>query len=105
MVGQDTRTEEEKRKGRRQRYVHAGFYRYQSGMNPVPADFRKKEPRSKVKGGRWGVRKIAVWRGDGKYWHAYNRGTLKGMSARFYTQEEAMSHAVSMSNLAKVLAY
>lgn len=99
MVGQDTRTGEEKRKGRRQRYVHAGFRpNWDRGpKNQFPADFRFKGVRANVKGGRWGVRKLATYRPDGRYWEAYCRGTAKALGGRFATQAEAFSHAESVA--------
>lgn len=82
------------------KYIHAGYNPlWGKNINHVPADFKKPEGLANVAGGRWGVRKIALLCKDGKQWSAYCWGTLKGMSSRFYTQEEAMHHAVAMAQL------
>lgn len=106
----DSRTEAERRLGLSQRYVNAGHspLRWRNndrdwGMNRAPADFRKVPGRKPVKGGRWGVRKIAARTRDGLQWHAYTRGTTKGLSARFATQEEAVAHAQKVAALKRGL--
>lgn len=106
----DVRSRAERQLGRTQRYVHAGYgpFRWRNGggrwsKNRVPADFRKPRGMKSVKGGRWGVRKIAASTPDGLQWHAYNRGTLKGASARFATQAEAVAHAQKMAAMRREL--
>lgn len=106
----DTRTDQERQLGRVQRYVNAGYdpFRWRNAggrwsKNRVPADFRRPPGMKPVKGGRWGVRKLAVRTRDGLQWQAYNRGTLKGASARFATQAEAVAHAQSIASMKKGL--
>lgn len=106
----DSRTEAERRLGHSQRYVHAGVdqLRWRNGgggwsVNRAPAEFRKVPGAKPVKGGRWGVRKIAARTRDGLQWHAYTRGTLKGVTARFATQAEAVAHAQKMAALKRGL--
>lgn len=106
----DVRSRAERRLGRTQRYVHAGVdpFRWRNGgggwsVNRVPAEFRKAPGVKPVKGGRWGVRKLAARTRDGLQWHAYTRGTLKGASARFATQAEAVAHAQKMAAMRREL--
>lgn len=90
---------------RRNRYVHPGFNilwkngRY-SGVNPTAAEFRKRAGVKPVKGVRCGVRKLTRHAArDGLCWEAYNRGTLKGLTARFATHAEAITHATRMAQI------
>ena len=110
----DTRTGEERAKGRFQKFVHAGEdprtygrnYSRTWSKNAEPASFKKKSvpkaQRRAVSGGRWGVRKLAAHQSDGRHWLAYNRHSLKTLSAKFDTQVEAMDHAQRCARLASV---
>lgn len=114
----DTRTPEERVLGRRQKFVHSGIdprvfgrnygrdYNALSSKNPEPAPFGKRDvpkgQRRSVSGGRWGVRKLAAHQSDGRHWLAYNRNSLKTLSAKFDTQAEAMGHAQKCARLASV---
>lgn len=80
--------------GVRQRYVHANpFHLNAVAFNSLPAPFTQPSGvrRAPVTGGRWQVRKLAAVQVDGRYWHAYTRGTARAMSERFHTQEEAFA--------------
>lgn len=109
----DTRTPGERALGRMQRYVHSGTdpLRYRpwdhgrgfGRKNPAPMDFRRPKRLKPVKGGRWGVRKLAANTPDGWQWHAYNKGSLKALSARFPTQEQAVAYATDMANTKRML--
>ena len=98
----DTRTEHERKLGRFQRYVHAGYSPHQfRGVNHVPRDFwRPKKRLRPVKGGRWIVRKLARPGGNGLVWEARCRGSASGMTAQFATQAEAVAYAQFVAHLA-----
>ena len=109
----DTRTREERALGRRQRYVHSGFdpiwklHNYAAPprlhRNPAPMEFRKPKGLKPVKGGRWGVRKLACDTPNGWQWEAYCKGTMKGASGRFPTHKLAIEHAQRMATLARMV--
>ena len=97
----DTRTEHERKLGRFQRYVHAGYSPHQfRGVNHVPGDFRHARRLRPVKGGRWIVRKLARPGGNELVWEARCRGSASGMTAQFATQAEAIAYAQFVAHLA-----
>lgn len=98
----DTRTVHERKLGRFQRYVHAGYsspHRWK-GLNGVPGDFRHAKRLRPVRGGRWIVRKLARPGGNGLVWEARCDGSIKGMTAQFATQAEAIAYAQFVARLA-----
>lgn len=103
-VSFDTRTPEEARKGRRQKYVHAGWQeRWATGRNMRPAQFHSpfdSTPRKRVNGGRWGVRKMAMRTREGFQWEAYTRGSLRALNRRFPNQQQAVEYAQRIAILA-----
>lgn len=107
----DARTADERMIGRRQRYVHADIdpLLFQRGgrlhfrKNPTPRAFLKPRGLKPVRGGRWGVRKLACNTPNGWQWEAYCRGTMKGATGRFPTQALAVAHAQRMAALARVM--
>ena len=109
----DTRTPGERALGRMQRYVHSGTdplryrpWHHDRGFgrkNPTPMEFRKPKGLRPVKGGRWGVRKLACDTPNGWQWEAYCKGTMKGASGRFPTMELAVAHAQRMAMTARLM--
>jgi hypothetical protein len=100
----DSRSRKERKLGRTQKYVNAGFTdSYYPGVNRIPSKFIKPKGILPVRGGRWSVRKLASYAKDGKRWEAYNNGSLKFLTCRFHTHQEAVEYASKIARFVKGL--